>query len=158
MFIITLPLYKNGSLTLDSGEYIGYSTMVIALSMVFFGIKSYRDNQMSGVITFGKGFQVGLLISLVAALFYALGWEFFYNVFYPDFMDQYADMCMAKARSGGADAAELQRVSEQVATMRSIYKSPLLRFAMTMMEIFPVGLVIALLSALVLRKREVLPA
>ena len=158
MFMITMPLYKNGTLSMDNGEIIGYSTMVISLSLIFFGIKSYRDNHLSGVIKFGKAFQVGLLIAVIASLFYAISWEFTFNFFMPDFMDQYADMCITKAKTGGAGPAEIQKVMDQINAMKEIYKNPFLRFGMTLMEIFPVGVLIALISAGVLRKREVLPA
>jgi len=158
MFMITMPLYKNGTLSMDKGEVIGYSTMVISLSLIFFGIKSYRDQHLHGAITFGKAFQTGLLIAAVASLFYAVAWEFYFNLYIPDFMDQYATMCMTKAKAGGASPEEIQKVVDQINQTKAIYKDPFLRFGLTLMEIFPVGLVIALVSAGILRKREVLPA
>jgi len=157
MFMITVPMYRNGTLTMDHGEVIGYSTMVISLSLIFFGIKSYRDRHLHGAITFGKAFQTGLLIAGVASLFYAISWEFAFNLFFPDFMDQYAAMCMTKAKAGGASPAEIQKVMDQLNQTKEIYKNPFLRFGLTLMEIFPVGLVIALISAAILRKREILP-
>jgi len=158
MFMITTPLYKNGTLSMDNGEVIGYSTMVISLSMIFFGIKSYRDQHLHGVVTFGKGFQIGLLIAVVASLFYAVAWEFYFNLYIPDFMDQYATLCIAKAKSSGAGPVEIQKVMDRINQTKEIYKNPFLRFGFTLMEIFPVGLVIALISAAILRKKEVLPA
>ena len=153
MFMITMPLYKSGALDMGNGAIIGYSTMVISLSMIFFGVKSYRDRHLAGVITFGKALKVGLMIAGVAALCYAVSWEIYFNNFYPDFMDQYSEMCVTKAKSDGASGAELQKVMDQVATTREIYKNPALRFGMTIMEILPVGIVIALISAALLRKR-----
>lgn len=158
MFIITVPLYKSGVLTMGNGEIVGYSTMVISLSLIFFGIKSFRDQYLNGIITFGKAFQTGLLIAGVAALFYAIAWEFCFNLFFPDFMDQYAAMCMTKAQAGGGGPAEIQKVTDQIHQMKEIYKNPILRFGVTLMEILPLGVVIALISAAILRKREVLPA
>src|SRR6185295_465006 len=158
MFMITMPMYKNGTLNMDNGEIIGYSTMVISLSMIFFGIKSYRDQHLHGAITFGKAFQIGLLIAVVASLFYAIAWEFYFNLYIPDFLDQYAAMCVTKAKAGGASPAEIQKIMDRIDQTREIYKNPFLRFGFTLMEIFPVGLVIALISAGVLRKRGVLPA
>lgn len=158
MFMITMPLYINGTLNIDNGEIIGYSTMVIALSLIFFGIKSYRDNHLNGVIKFGKAFQVGLLIAVIASLFYAISWEFALKLFFPDFMDQYSEMFVTKAKAGGAGPPEIQKVMDQMNQYKEIYKNPFLRFGMTLMEIFPVGLLIALISAGVLRRRGVLPA
>src|SRR4051812_21595851 len=79
MLIITMPLYESGTLNFDNGELLGYTTMVVALSMVFFGVKSYRDNYSGGTITFGQGAKVGLLITLIASLIYAMSWEVSYN-------------------------------------------------------------------------------
>src|ERR1043165_378707 len=79
MMLISMPLYNKGLISLDYGELIGYTTMVIALSMVFFGIKSYRDDHQNGAITFGKALQVGLLISVIATVMYAFAWEISYS-------------------------------------------------------------------------------
>src|ERR1700712_2592846 len=97
MFFITIPLYESGALDLNNGMYIGYTTMVIASSMIFFGIKSYRDKQLGGIIKFGNAMKVGALIALVASFIYAIGWEIDYNFVYPDFMDFYAKCLIKKA-------------------------------------------------------------
>jgi hypothetical protein len=158
MFFITMPLYKSGIVNFDNGELIGYTSMVIALSLIFFGIKSYRDNRLNGAIKFGKAFQVGLLIALIASLFYAVGWEVYFNVFAPDFMDQYANHYVAKVKAAGASPAEIQKIVNDMNNSKELYKNPFLRFGMTLSEILPVGLVIALISAAILRKKEILPA
>ncbi len=158
MFMITWPLYKNGLLSMDHGEILGYTTMVIALSLIFFGVKSFRDNHLHGAIPFGRAFVLGLSIAGVASLFYAISWEIIFNLFMPDFMDQYANMCIAKAKAGNATEAELQKVMSQIDQMRGLYKNPFLRFGVTMAEILPVGILVALISAAILRKKEVLPA
>ena len=72
MFFITMPLYEKGILTMENGELVGYSTMIVALSLIFFGVKSYRDNHLDGAITFGNALKVGLLITLIASLIYAI--------------------------------------------------------------------------------------
>ena len=158
MFMITMPLYKNGTLSMDNGEILGYSTMAIALSLIFFGVKSYRDNYLHGTIKFGKALVVGLSIAGVASLFYAISWEVYFNQFMPDFMDQFANMSKAKAKAGGASEAEIQKVMEGVNRMKEMYKNPVLRFVITLAEILPVGVLIALISAAILRKKEILPA
>src|SRR5688572_28135034 len=74
LMMITMPMFKSGTLDMNNGELIGYTGMVIALSLIFFGIKSFRDNQVDGTITFWKGCQIGLLIALIASVMYALTW------------------------------------------------------------------------------------
>jgi hypothetical protein len=163
MMLITMQMYKNGTLNLDKGELLGYTTMVIALSMVFFGVKSYRDNYSKGAISFGKGFQVGILITLVACVIYAITWEVSYSQIGEDFTKKmkvsYETKMNEKLKSEGATEAEIEAAKKQNEKMWEMYKSPLFRFVFTaMVEMFPVGLVISLISAGVLRKKEILPA
>lgn len=160
VFVITqfgsMPFWKNGSLTFENGELVGYTSMVIALSMVFFGVKSYRDNHLEGSITFGKALQVGLLISLVAALGYATSWEFYFNIFAPDFMDEYAAFSISKAKSSGMTEADIQSLVARMDEAKEMYKNPFIRYGMTLMEVFPVAVFISLISAAILRKKNVL--
>jgi hypothetical protein len=152
------PFWKNGTITFENGEIVGYTSMVIALSMIFFGVKSYRDNYLQGSITFGKALKVGGLIALVAALGYAISWEFYFNLIAPDFMDEYASFSIEKARAGNMTEAKVQELITSMSQMKEWYKNPILRFGMTLTEVLPVGILIALLSAGILRKKGVLPA
>ena len=124
--------------------------------MVFFGVKSYRDNHLEGSITFGKALQVGLLITVVASLGYAISWEFYFNLVAPDFMDEYATFCIDKAKSGGVEEDEVQKLILDMDKMKEMYKNPFLRFGMTLAEILPVGILISLISAALLRKKNFL--
>ena len=160
VFAVTMfgafPFWKNGTITFENGEYVGYSSMVIALSMVFFGVKSFRDNHLGGTISFGKALQVGLLITLLASLGYAISWEFYFNLIAPDFMDKYAAFSINKAKVGGAAEAEIQTMSTSMESMKEMYKNPFIRFGFTLMEVSPVGIVISLISAGLLRKKTFL--
>jgi hypothetical protein len=149
MFFITMPLYEKGILTMENGELVGYSTMIVALSLIFFGIKSYRDNHLEGSITFGKALKVGLLITLIASLIYAITWEVIYNTM-TDFVTQMGDKYFEKLRAEGTTQAKIDEY-------KAIYENPFIRFAMTLMEIAPVGILISLLSAGLLRMRGFLP-
>lgn len=160
LFII-MGLCENGTITFDNSEFIGYGSMVIALSMIFFGIKSYRDNYLNGAIKFGKGLQVGLLIALVASLIYAAAGETFYQIDpagQAALTSKYADYQINKMKEGGASPAAIEQKAKETASMMEMYKNPLLRFVMTLAIILPVGIIITLISAAVLRKKEFLPA
>ncbi|GAB3508711.1 DUF4199 domain-containing protein [Spirosoma knui] len=157
MFAVNVPLWQNGTITFDNGIWVGYATMVIALSLIFFGIKSYRDNHAGGFITFGTAFKVGMLITLVASLLYCVAWEICYNTVFPDFMDMAARHTELGLKDSGASPAEITKAMNEFRQSAEAYKNPLVRFAMTFMEIFPVGLVITSLSASLLRKKEFLP-
>ena len=134
---------------MENGELVGYSTMIVALSLIFFGIKSYRDNHLQGSITFGKALKVGLLITLIASLIYAITWEVIYNTM-TDFVTQMGDKYFEKLKAEGSTQAEIDEY-------KAIYENPFIRFAMTLMEIAPVGILISLLSAGLLRIRGFLP-
>src|SRR4051795_6815463 len=105
---IMLGLYNSGTLNHDYGEIFGYTTMIISLSMVFFGIKSYRDNH-GGKIGFWKGVQIGLLISIIAAVCYAASWEIYYPSIGDEFMQKYTAQYIDKLRASGAPAAEIEK-------------------------------------------------
>src|SRR5689334_18390765 len=88
MMFITMPMYNKGTLDLDNGELVGYTTMVVAFAVIFFGIKSYRDNYSNGEVKFWKAVKVGLLIMLVGCVMYSLAWEVTYSSIGPEFMQK----------------------------------------------------------------------
>lgn len=161
MFQVWMYLYRQGIADHGNGEIFGYGSMIIALSMVFFGIKSYRDNQNGGKIGFWKAVQVGLLISLIAALIYAAAWEVFVRVS-PDsvnsLLDDYTQQYLNDLRESGSSPEQVERSANEMAAFRKMYENPLIRLGFTLMEILPVGIIVTLLSAALLRKKEVLPA
>lgn len=141
----------------DHSYLLGYASMIISLSLVFFGVKSYRDNS-GGRITFFKGLQVGILISLVCAVCYAVSWEAYYRTSGGDFMAQYTAQYIQQMKDSGAPDAEVAKTQAEMAQMTEMYKNFFVRFAMTLMEIVPVGIVVAVISAALLRRRELLSA
>lgn len=132
---------------------LGYTTIVLSLLFVFFGVRSYRDNVGKGQITFGKAFLVGLAITVISCLFYVATWEIIYFNFMPDFMDKYGSYVIQKMQASGATAAAIQQKTEELNNLKVAYKNPFFNMAMTFIEPFPVGLVITLISAAVLRKK-----
>jgi len=139
-------------------EYMGYLIMLIALSVIFFGIKKYRDDDLGGVISFGAAALVGLGISLVASSIYIVVWEIYLAQTDYAFMNDYIASQLSDIAASGATPAELEAAAASFATIREQYQQPLYRLGITLLEIFPVGLLITLISAAILRKSEVLPA
>jgi len=158
MLLITMPLYESGTLHFENGQWLGYTTMVIALSLVFFGIKSFRDNHSGGSITFWNGLKVGLLITLVASLIYALSWEVSYNTMKGDFIKLMGEKQIEKMKKEGATEASIVEARKQTDDFAVMYKNPVFRFTLTLLEIAPVGIVISLVSAGLLRRKELLPS
>jgi Protein of unknown function (DUF4199) len=156
-----MALCEKGTITFDKSDFIGYGSMIIALSMIFFGIKSYRDNYQNGAIKFGKGLQVGLLITLLASLIYAAVGETHYQInpeAHVAMMDKYADYQISKIREKGTSPAEIDQKVKEMADLKNMHKNPVIRFGITLAIILPVGIVITLFSAALLRRREFLPA
>jgi Protein of unknown function (DUF4199) len=141
----------------DKAEIIGYTTMVLAFLMVFFGVKSYRDNVAGGQVTFGRAFRVGLLITVVASICYVATWQLVYYKLAPDFGEKYAAYAVDKARESGATEAEIAEITRKMTQFTDLYKNPLANIAITLLEPLPVGLAFTLLTAWVLsrKKREV---
>lgn len=132
----------------------GYATMVLAFLMVFFGIRSYRDNVGGGSISFGRAFAVGTCITLITCVCYSTTWEIAYRSFAPDFYSKYAVQAVDRARAAGASPAQLEAKTHEMEQMNEMSRNPLMSFAMTFIEPLPVGLLITLISAAVLRKKR----
>jgi hypothetical protein len=157
---IMLAAMKSGAIDLEHGPWAyvsGYATMIISLSLIFFGIKSYRDNN-GGHISFVKGLQVGILIGLISAVCYAVSWEVYYRTSGGNFMQEYSQKYVDHMKQNGASDAEVAEAQTQMGQMTERYKNFFVRFGMTLMEILPVALLVTLISAGLLRKRDVLPA
>jgi amino acid transporter len=139
----------------DRAIVVGYTTMLIAFLLVFFGIRSYRDNVGGGEISFGRAFTVGILITLITCLFYVVIWQIIYKNFLPDFADKYANHVVEKSRASGATPEQLAKQMEELKDMKALLDNPWLSSAVIFIsEPLPVGLVMTLISALILRKRR----
>jgi uncharacterized protein DUF4199 len=150
---VMLPLCMNGVINFDHSEILGYTTMVLSFLLVFFGIRRYRDTVGGGAIGFGRAFQVGLLISLITCAMYVVAWEIAYFKFFPNFLDQYSAYVLAKMQAGGASAAAIREKTAELADLAKHYTNPLYNSAITFMEVFPVGLIVTLVSAAILRRK-----
>jgi hypothetical protein len=140
------------------GMVVGYLTMLVALSMVFVGVKRYRDTALGGVIRFWPAFGIGLGIAGVAGLCYVAGWEAYMYATDYTFMDVYMKQALAAKAATGASAAELAKYTAELNTLKVQYANPLIRMPMTFAEIAPVGLIVALVSAAILRNSRAFPA
>lgn len=138
--------------------FVGYLTMIIALTAVFLGVKQYRDKTLGGVIRFAQALLVGLGISAVASVVYAITWEVILAVSGFDFITFYSNAMIEAARARGASDAELQKTVADAASFAKMYANPLYRLPLTFIEMFPVGVLISLVSAALLRNSRLLPA
>ncbi|MES2275726.1 MAG: DUF4199 domain-containing protein [Bacteroidota bacterium] len=149
MVVGTMWCYPN----FEGSMVLGYAGMLLSFSMVFVGIKNYRDKYNGGIISLGKALQIGLYISLVASTCYVVAWLIEYYVFIPDFMDKYSAHMLLKAQNSGVSAAELAVKTKEIVSMKDMYKSPIMVILFTYAEILPIGLVVTLISALILKRK-----
>ena len=155
MAISMVTMYNNPDAGHGGGSMIiGYLSMLVAFSLIFVAVKNYRDKQNGGVISFGKAFKMGLLIALIGSTMYVIMWALVYNFYMPDFMDKYCAQMIESAKATSTPA-ELQKLTEQMNTQKEMYKNPLFFILFTYMEILPVGLIVSLITALILKKKNV---
>lgn len=137
----------------EGGVLRGYASMILAFSLIFIGIKNFRDKHNNGVISFGKAFKTGLLIALVGSSMYVAAWLVEYYFFFPDFMDTYSEHMLNQARVEGATQMELDQQVSEMAMYKDMYQNPLFVILLTYAEVLPIGVLIALVSALILKRK-----
>jgi hypothetical protein len=152
MMLITLPFQDQ--IGFDKGAIIGYTTMVLAFLMVFFGVKSYRDNVAAGSVTFGRAFKVGLMIMAVATVCYVATWQLIYYQLAPNFVDKYAAYAVEKAERSGATDEQIAEKTKQMTAFKEMYKNPLVNIGLTLLEPLPVGILFTLITARVLSRKR----
>lgn len=136
----------------------GYATMLVALTGVFLGVKQYRDKHLGGVIKFLPALGVGLAISAVASLGWVISWEISLVATDFDFITAYREMQIEQAQANGASQAEIDRIIADSEAFGAMYENPLMRMGITFVEMFPIGVLVSLVSAALLRNDRFLPA
>lgn len=151
MMLATLPFIDK--IGFDKGEIIGYTTMVLSFLLVFFGIRSYRETVGGGTITFGRAFSVGILITLISCVCYVVTWEIIYFKLAPGFAEKYANYMMEQLRASGASQQVIEAKLQEMKSFIAMYDNPLINAAISFIEPFPVGLIMTLISAAILRRK-----
>jgi hypothetical protein len=140
------------------GMLLTYLVMIVALTAVFLGVKAYRDKVLGGVIRFLPALGIGLAISAVASLIYVISWEVSsaYSSF--DFIAFYKAYMIDSVKATNPTPEALQKAITDAESFAVMYANPLYRVPMTFIEMFPVGVLVSLISAAILRNPRALPA
>jgi hypothetical protein len=138
----------------DKGMVVGYTGIVLSLLMVFFGVRSYRENVGGGQISFGRALSVGLLITLISCVFYVITWEIVYFNLMPDYAEKYTNYIVEQLRASGASQQVIDAKLQELSGMKAWLDNPLILAAIGFIEPFPIGLIISLISAAILRRRK----
>lgn len=144
--IMVHVLYNNPDF--KSNDFLGYAALVLIFSMVFFGIRNYRNKQLGGYISFGRAFKTGALITLVASTLYVLVWLFYYYLVVPDFMDKYTAHVLSSCTK-----EDLAEKTVQMNSYKEMYKNPVFVILITYSEVLPIGLLVTLISSLILKRK-----
>ncbi|GAB2656866.1 hypothetical protein GCM10027036_07910 [Flavihumibacter cheonanensis] len=140
-------MYHNPDL--KGSELVGYAVMVVVFSLLYIGVRNYRNKQLDGFISFGKAFKTGALIALLGSAIYVAAWLFSYYLFVPDFMDVYSEYALKNCTP-----EDLPAKTKEMADFKELYKNPLFVILITFSEVLPIGLVVALVSALILKRKR----
>ena len=155
LFSINYISHVDGKVDYNTSLLIGYASMLIAFSLVYVGIRNYRDKYNGGVISFGKAFKIGITIVLIASTIYVVAWLIDYFFFIPDFMEKFSAQELDELKASGASQIEIDKEKIKMANMVKMFKNPLFNAMMTYAEILPVGLVVTLISSLILKRKAV---
>lgn len=148
MIIMVNMIYSTPDF--KGNDILGYAFLILVFTLVFFGIRAYRNKDLNGFISFWQAFRTGLLITLVASTIYVVVWLFYYYLFVPDFIDVYTDHVLRQCTT----EAEIAAKTKQMTEFKEMYQKPLFVVLITFMEVFPIGLVVSLISSFILKKKK----
>ena len=114
--LCTIP-FMDADTDMGNSELIGYTSMIVAFSTIFIGVRSYRNNNLNGVISFGKAFIMGVYIAIIASSLYVLTWMILSEVFMPDFMETYINNMVTNMHESGSSSAEIETYLEEMETL-----------------------------------------
>ncbi len=137
----------------EGNDIVGYAAMIVVFSLTFFGIRNYRNKELGGVISLGNAFKTGAAIAFLGSTMYVGVWLFYYYLFVPDFIDKYTLHVLSQATRNGATASELAAKTAEMENFKEMYKSPLFVILISYAEVLPIGLAVAFVSSLVLKKK-----
>ena len=153
LFTVNYFSHCEGNVDLNTSMLIGYASMLVAFSLVFVGIRNYRDKFNGGIISFGKAFKTGMMIVLIASTFYVIAWLIDYFFFIPDFIEKYSAHMLEELKASGASQSELDEQAKEMASFSKMYKNPFFNAMMTYVEILPVGLIVTIISSFILKRK-----
>ena len=147
--LLSVTFYMKANPEKEVSMFFGFAGMLLAFIFVVLGIKQQRDTN-NGFISLGKAFLTGFWITLIISTIYVIVWLIIFYNFFPNFAEHYTDMAIAKASPD-----EVAQVTEEMNSFKEMYKNPIMVILLTYMEILPLGIVFSLISALILKKKQI---
>ena len=146
LFVMVNMMYSKADF--KGNDILGYTVLIVLFSLIYFGVRNYRNNYLEGKITFGRALQTGALIALVGSTVYVVVWLFYYYLVVPDFIDVYTDYVLKNSAP-----EDVQAKKTEMANFKEMYKNPLFVILITYFEVLPIGLVVALISAFIVKRK-----
>ena len=153
VFMVCSMAFLYRSEKAEGSMLLGYASMLVAFTFIFIGIKNYRDKNLEGKISFLKAFMIGIGISTIASIMYVAAWGVEFHFFMPDFLERYTSASIEKLQKSNLSTADLEAKIKEINDSKSLYESIFSFSLITFAEIFPVGLLITSISALILKKK-----
>jgi hypothetical protein len=150
MMVAAVPFMNSENF--NKSEIFGWTVILVAALLIPFGVRSYRENVAAGRLTFGRGLAVGALIALISSSCYVATWEILYFTV-PGMGDKITACMIEKVKASGASQEKIDETVKQTQMFKKLWDNPLTNAAVTFIEPLPVGLVFALVSAGVLRRK-----
>tara|TARA_B100000780_G_C21082159_1_gene435835 strand:+ start:996 stop:1520 length:525 start_codon:yes stop_codon:yes gene_type:complete len=151
-FLSGSSMNEDGNMHIS--EMIGYTVMVLSFVIMGIGVWKYKTNFLGGQMSFMDGLKVSLLITGIISVVYTAGWMFYYYNFNPDFVDNYIAELLSRYQEQGLSEQELAVKEEELEQFAVQYKKPWVMIAMTFFEILPVGFLLSLATAFVLKSKR----
>jgi len=153
MVVLSIIYRTHGEI--DHGEIYGYGSMILAFSLIYVGVRNFRNKYNNGAISFGKAFRIGLYITLIASTIYVGTWQVIYYGYARDFGKVYEESTLAKLKVSGVSEEAYARKKAEMDGWVKLYDMPAYNIGMTYMEILPVGLLVSLITAVILKKKRI---
>ena len=148
-----LPFFLGMGVDYDYGELIGYTSIVLSLLFVFFGIRYYRDKENNGKISIGKALALGMLIALFSAIGVAIMDYVYTTQINPDFAADYSEYYLNKLQESGISAEEFKTQSAAFKQQMKDYGGPSAMAFLMFCTVLIIGFIISLVSGLILQRK-----
>jgi hypothetical protein len=152
--VVTMMLMIGETSNFERGESVRYLFIVSAFSMIYLGIRQYRDKKLGGTISFNIAFRTGLLITIIASTCYAIAWLVYFNFIDESFTERYTTFMIDKIKTGDKTPEEIENEIKLFTVNMADYKKPGVMGLYTFLEIFPIGLVISILCGMLMKRKS----
>jgi hypothetical protein len=129
-------------------DVLGYTVLIIIFSVMYLGMRKYRNEHLEGKISFLNAFKTGAWICFIASTIYVVIGLLYYYLFIPDFVDVFSEVVIRNS-----PAEEVDAVTAQMANFKEMYKNPLFAILISYIEVLPLGMIVALVSAFVVKRK-----